>query len=246
MKKTLLCAALVTAGVLPLPALAATAYSANITPLNNSGVHGTANLFLDGDLLTVNLTAFGLEPNQTHVQHIHGLLDGNNMPLDSTSPTIAQDTDGDGFVELAEGLTTYGPILLQLTSPPGDTVNGFPTAPNGQINYSETFDLSHQAQFGTTFTQDQLLPLFLREIVLHGMTVADGIGAGTTGEVNGTGGFKATLPVASGEIFQVAAPVPEPETYALMLAGPGLLGVVARRRSKKAAAEIHDADLNFA
>ena len=28
----------------------------------------------------------------------------------------------------------------------------------------------------------------------------------------------------------VAAPVPEPETYALMLAGLGLLGVAARRR----------------
>jgi probable HAF family extracellular repeat protein len=32
----------------------------------------------------------------------------------------------------------------------------------------------------------------------------------------------------------VAAPVPEPETYAMMLAGLGLLGVVARRRKQKA------------
>ena len=31
----------------------------------------------------------------------------------------------------------------------------------------------------------------------------------------------------------VAAPVPEPETYAMMLAGLGLLGVVARRRKQK-------------
>ena len=31
------------------------------------------------------------------------------------------------------------------------------------------------------------------------------------------------------------APVPEPETYAMMLAGLGLLGVTARRRSKKQA-----------
>ena len=118
MKKSLLCAALLTAGALPLSAMAATSYSANITELNHSGVHGTANLLLDNNLLTFNLTAFGLEPNQTHVQHIHGLLDSNNMPLDSTSPTFAQDTDGDGFVELAEGLTTYGPILLQLTDHP--------------------------------------------------------------------------------------------------------------------------------
>ena len=33
--------------------------------------------------------------------------------------------------------------------------------------------------------------------------------------------------------FLVAAPVPEPETYAMMLAGLGLLGVVARRRKQK-------------
>lgn len=33
----------------------------------------------------------------------------------------------------------------------------------------------------------------------------------------------------------VAAPVPEPETYAMMLAGLGLLGIVARRRKQKAA-----------
>jgi hypothetical protein len=34
----------------------------------------------------------------------------------------------------------------------------------------------------------------------------------------------------------VTAPVPEPETYAMMLAGLGLLGVVARRRKQKIAA----------
>lgn len=34
----------------------------------------------------------------------------------------------------------------------------------------------------------------------------------------------------------VATPVPEPETYVLLLAGLGLLGFAARRRAKKAAA----------
>ena len=36
--------------------------------------------------------------------------------------------------------------------------------------------------------------------------------------------------------LDVAAPVPEPETYAMMLAGLGLLGLTARRRKQKAVA----------
>jgi hypothetical protein len=37
-------------------------------------------------------------------------------------------------------------------------------------------------------------------------------------------------PVRTGD---VAAPIPEPETYAMMLAGLGLLGVMTRRRKQK-------------
>ena len=44
-----------------------------------------------------------------------------------------------------------------------------------------------------------------------------------TGDVTGTGGG------AYGGVMQ-AAPVPEPETYALLLAGLGVIGFVARRR----------------
>jgi hypothetical protein len=42
-----------------------------------------------------------------------------------------------------------------------------------------------------------------------------------------TAGFSASF---SGSV--IAAPVPEPETYAMLLAGLGLMGAVARRRSK--------------
>lgn len=36
--------------------------------------------------------------------------------------------------------------------------------------------------------------------------------------------------------YNTTAPVPEPETYAMMLAGLGMLGFMARRRKSKAAA----------
>jgi len=44
------------------------------------------------------------------------------------------------------------------------------------------------------------------------------------------------LAMGDGEQFAVANPVPEPETYAMLLAGLGLLGFMARRRKQQPAA----------
>jgi len=52
------------------------------------------------------------------------------------------------------------------------------------------------------------------------------LGLVVTADCCGSGGMDWTL---------VAAPVPEPETYAMLLAGLGLLGFVARRRQRKLA-----------
>jgi len=54
---------------------------------------------------------------------------------------------------------------------------------------------------------------------------------GTVGTLFGSEGF-----TQSGELTVIAAPVPEPETYAMMLAGLGLLGMMARRRKQKISA----------
>ena len=183
-------------------------YVTTFTTLNGSGVTGEAIIGydVDTDTITVAISASGLEPNQVHVQHIHGFPDGTN----ATTPTIAQDDDGDGFVELEEGLDKYGPILLDLAINHEDGtgndnghsheggVTGFPTAPDGNIWFVETYQLPAG-----------MLPaeptLDLREIVLHGLTVEEGDGAGTPGEVDGTAGFKLVLPVASGELFEIGS-----------------------------------------
>ncbi|MBC5992490.1 hypothetical protein [Pontibacter cellulosilyticus] len=139
-------------------------YTADIMALNGSGVMGTATLTLEGDMVTVHIMASGLEPNQLHPQHIHGFMDSNK---NAVCPPPSADTDGDGLIELGEGAPFYGPILQPLTP--------FPTAPNGTINYTRTFEV----------TAD-MLPLQNNVIVLHGMTV--------------NGQYWATLPVACGEI----------------------------------------------
>jgi hypothetical protein len=204
-------------------------YVANLTPLNNSGVYATINLTLDGNLLTVTEHATGLQPNVPHPQHIHGLL-GAAAPM-TALPTAASDTDRDGFIELAEGQVSYGPILLDLSSPPGGALADFPTAPGGVIDFSETYNLTDSTIFDAGFSGADLLPLTNREIVIHGMTVAAGIGAGTPGEVDGTGGYLATLPVSDGLIR--AVPAPEPASIALLITGlVGVLAPHARRRMR--------------
>lgn len=219
---------------------AATFYSADLTPLNGSGVSGTARLMLNEarSQLTIRINAIGLVPNQNHPGHIHGRFGTGGDPIDSFTPTPATDTDQDGFIEVGEGAATYGPIILDLS----ELTDPGPEAPDGTLNYQQTFNLLDNSIYadndmdGTPdFTRADLLGpnldrLDLREIVLHGLFVQPGPGAGTPGEVNGTNGYLAFLPVASGEIVVSAnmAAIPEPATWAMMIAGFGLVGGTVR------------------
>lgn len=200
----------------------AASFKADLGALSGSGVTGTAliNLSDDHKTLTVTTNATGLEPNQDHVQHIHGLFSPAGAIADSMSPTLANDADGDGFVELAEGGPVYGPIVLPL-----ETIN----TPDGNASVTTTYDLTDPSIFGSNrdtgvpFTAADLMPLTFREVVIHGRSVDAGIGAGTPNEVDGTGGYLAVLPVAAGEIEAVdTAAVPEPDAIATL----ALIGVV--------------------
>ncbi len=157
-------------------------YSVDFTALNGSGVSGSAELTLMGDELTVKVYAMGLEPNMVHPQHIHGFTENKK---NSTCPTSAADANGDGLVDLVEGLPSYGPVLLELYVP----VDEFPVADeNGVLVYERTFTLGETefTEEGELITESALSPLQNRTIVLHGMTV--------------DGEYIATLPVACGQI----------------------------------------------
>ncbi len=157
-------------------------YTVDFTALNESGVSGSAELTLMGDQLTVKVNATGLEPDKVHPQHIHGSA-GNKS--NSTCPSPAADTNGDGLVDLVEGLPSYGGVLLELYVP----IDEFPVADaNGVLTYERTFTLG-ETEFeeeGELISQSDLSPLQNRAIVLHGMTV--------------DGEYVATLPVACGQI----------------------------------------------
>ncbi|MEO7365891.1 MAG: hypothetical protein ABIW03_06190 [Sphingomicrobium sp.] len=166
-------------------------HSGTLTALNGSGATGTLRMQLSGErFLTVQIDATGLEVGVPHVGHIHGLVMSGH-PANSVCPTTAQDSDHDGYVELAEGQVTYGPIVV-----PFGNVD-----PNmdGIVHFTHTYDLNDSSIYATGFSKSDLLPIDLREVVLHGLTLQTGDGV-APGEADGTAGFKAVLPVSCGDI----------------------------------------------
>lgn len=194
-------------------------YFAEFEALNNSGVEGYALLTVDygrsntteDDTLTVRIAASGLDEG-VHLQHMHGFETGQ----DAVTPTSNDDTDGDGRVELLEGLPRYGQILLNLDDKDGE----FPvTEQEGSFYFEQTYHLpsrtddehnseSHAGDIVTTFKD-----LDLNHLVIHGMEVPENAGRGTPGEVGdqekpGSMAFdqdtyKEVLPVAVAEIEAV-------------------------------------------
>lgn len=168
-------------------------YRGTLSPLNGSGVTGSFTIEQRGQgQIRVHIQATGLEQSEgVNVGHIHGLENGQN----STCPTLAQDDDNDNFIELAEGLETYGPIILDFGDVDPDD--------DGTVDYSMTFNLNTSGSFGMNMDKSDLFPLANREIVLHGMTLEEGEGS-NGGEANGEAGYKVVLPVACGAIEQVS------------------------------------------
>ena len=133
-------------------------YETDFKALNNSGVEGHVLALVDEHTqsVTFDIKALGLVPNQPHAQHVHGFEDDS----DSKTPSVKQDADTDGFVELAEGATTYGPVQLNLTTQPGDPMQltgmgaAFPTADaNGMLSYRQTFSF---AELGMQLVENRL------------------------------------------------------------------------------------------
>lgn len=164
-----------------------------LTPLNETGARGVAQVTLRGNEATVRIFAYGLLPGNPHAQHFH--IQGKGR-----CPTEADDTNGDDIISTVEGRPDYGAIGTSLTTR-GDTspasalaVKRFPTAPNGFVSYSRTIHVSDATA--------QSLRSGNAVIVLHGIDT-NGNGkyddsAGPSSLPNTTLPLEATAPAACG------------------------------------------------
>jgi hypothetical protein len=118
-------------------------YKAHLNPLNRSGAEGHAMLEKEGNKkVETEIHTKGLAPKLPHAQHIHGF-----KKAVSECPTLA-DSGSDNLITTAEGLPSYGPIQVSLTTR-GDTspksalaVDRFPVAnAKGTVEYERTFSV---------------------------------------------------------------------------------------------------------
>lgn len=180
-------------------------YVADLEPLNANAAFGIdaaggkALITERGGRLEVKVNARGLAPNTIHPQHIH---------VGDACPTDAQDVNSDGFVDVLEGVPTYGAILVPLDSDLADLgsqLGGFPVPgnANGAITYRASASVA-ELNAATQGAIGEDLRLSTRHIVLHGVAPDSGL----PGSVASIGGFPAevTLPVACGELRQVNTP----------------------------------------
>jgi hypothetical protein len=110
---------------------------------------------------------------------------------------------------------TGGPVGVATTTP---TFPGFPVGVTAG-SYDNTFDMTLASSYNPAF------------ITAHGGTVASAFADLVAGLDAGTAYFNIhTTQFGGGEIRAFLHPIPEPETYALMLLGLGVVGWAAKRR----------------
>jgi hypothetical protein len=178
-------------------------YSGLFEILNGSAVAGVTDLRLDDteNLFEVSVEAGALDPGITHAQHIHA---------GATCPTMADDANGDGFVDVVEGLGNYGGILLPLDSDFSTQAGGeYPEADaEGVLDYLNASAYDAAIASLTPEDDDPFVELdggFLpgtRTVVLHG--VADTMALPETVQTLEGMSRQATLPVACAELERVS------------------------------------------
>lgn len=188
-------------------------YSADLQTLNASVAgtsSGKANIAIVGNRMAITIKMNGVPMRMTHLQHIH---------TGSACPTLAADTNGDSFVDVVEGVPTYGPILIPLDGDLRTQAGGASGSPRassaGTYTYFKTVSLTDMLtdlrapDEDTTDALAKLSPgeelnLAGRHIVIHGVP-ANTLLPATVQSIEGAPS-QATLPIACGVIVREVNP----------------------------------------
>ncbi|MDT0644268.1 hypothetical protein RM553_15630 [Zunongwangia sp. F363] len=171
--------------VFPDPQDEAMNYKACLKDLNDSGAIAFSYARLEGNTLFTSVLAYNVEPGEMHPQHIHGFTEGSDVEeMGASCPDMSDDAivnggNNNGFIEIGEGASDYGPVQLALTT---DGTN-FPVATGGMYFYERTYNLSNA-------DLELVTPLDKKVVVIHGLDV----------DLDGVGGeeYEASLPIACG------------------------------------------------
>jgi hypothetical protein len=179
-------------------------FTATLTQLNGSGVSGNATFTLDGDSFEATVNGQNLVANIGHAMHIHAA---------ASCPGSTADANSDGYIDVVEGVPSYGGILVPLDGDLSSQSAGLSTLPDADPSGNLTYDLDASLSDLVTDLQaadpdpsDAVVKLAANEdLGLSGRTiVVHGISDATTlpGTVQTQGGLTAqqALPVACGEI----------------------------------------------
>ena len=93
-------------------------YRAEIQPLNaekiGTAAHGYVEFLQEEEELKIKLEMFDTPANIQHWEHFHGFPDGREAQV----PTLAQDSNGDGWIDLPETESVSGTTMVPLDNAP--------------------------------------------------------------------------------------------------------------------------------
>jgi hypothetical protein len=180
-------------------------YVAELHPVNSkvTGLEsaGEARFSIDGDTLTITISAQKLPPDIVHWQHFHGFKDNRA----AACPTAAADVNHDGIIDLIETEPASGTTMVPFDADPVamDIAGGtYPKAgADGTFQYKQTVSLKAlDAAFAKAFA-DKELDLDRRVVFVHGILESTKLpdSVASLGPIPA----RVTLPIACGEIKRV-------------------------------------------
>ena len=189
------------------------------SPADSSFEAGAVGRVGGADVITGNALT-GASQTQTRTIGSLGITSASDLRIvfNAVEPGNAMD-----IVLTSLVLTIYSPTGTALFS------SGSVTCPTlgGACNFPNTFSGAGNSGFVFRLSSAQAI---MAQTFAFGAGFANNYIGLSAAASNATGGFETFFAASAGGT--TVTPVPEPETYALMLAGLGALGFVAKRRRK--------------